>query len=290
MPEPAFVISASKCNHDNSHPRDMIRHERRCTFQVAWTINAHMKIGAVNTSQATDEHEAFRQTLRTAGARLYQVPFVHAAYDSVFIKDNAVLGRAGSKLTAFLANPKCEQRKSEQEERRRSLENIGFEIAGTASHSFEGGDLVFSRSNEAFLGHGFRSSPLVASELSNFLRMSVTPFELQDPYFYHLDTALAILEDGTAFAYRGAFTPTAWRRLQTTASIKRLIPIPRDEALKFALNWVEIGDTVVIGSHVPKVVGLLESMGKKVQVTPLKQFQYAGGSAACLTARIHQLN
>lgn len=63
--------------------------------------------------------------------------------------------------------------------------------------------------------------------------------------------------------------------------------VPRDEALKFALNFVEVGDTIVTGSTGPVTRALLEERGYRVQPVPLGEFQLAGGSAACLVARVY---
>jgi N-dimethylarginine dimethylaminohydrolase len=60
--------------------------------------------------------------------------------------------------------------------------------------------------------------------------------------------------------------------------------------VQFALNFVEIGDTIVTGTDAPEVTAALSARGKRVIVTPLDEFQRAGGSAACLLAPVHDLD
>src|SRR5690606_30800556 len=103
-------------------------------------------------------------------------------------------------------------------------------------------------------------------------------------------TALAVLKQGIAFVYPEAFTPDSYRRLKSFSGFKKVIEVPRDEAMSFALNWVEVGNSIIIGSYVPNIQAILEFLGKTVRIVPLTQFQFAGGSAACLTSQVHSLN
>ena len=84
------------------------------------------------------------------------------------------------------------------------------------------------------------------------------------------------------FAYPGAFTKKSWHKLCQHPGIDQIIKVSRQEAMQFALNWVEINDTVILGNDVPKTQSALKEIGKKVLIRPLSQFQLAGGSAACV--------
>lgn len=284
---PKFIISSATCNSGNE--LNSIADEE-CSYKIAWSINAHTHVGSADPKKAILQHDHFKKTLKASGADVLQVPFIRGAYDSVFIKDNAILGDTNCGKVAFLANPATKEREREQKSREQTLKNLGFKILGKAREKFEGGDLVkVPKKNFAFLGYEFRSSRKAAEEIADALQIEVFPLQLKDPYFYHLDTALAFLNDGSAFACREAFSDKAWQSLQKSPFVKRLISVKREEALKFALNWVEIGKFVILGSYVPEVIQMLEALGKSVHVVPLNQFQYAGGSAACLTSQIHNL-
>ncbi|MEI4878475.1 hypothetical protein, partial [Klebsiella pneumoniae] len=65
--------------------------EDDCRYQVAWQINPHMEVGAVDFSRAHAQHEAYKATLARLGAEVVELPFVHGAFDSVFAKDPALL-------------------------------------------------------------------------------------------------------------------------------------------------------------------------------------------------------
>lgn len=270
------------------HPRT-----EACSYQVAWKINPHMRIGTVDPVRAAAQHAVLTRTLRGLGARLVTLPFVHGAFDSVFAKDNAVYVRKDhrnlARLEALLAAPRHEERRLEQGQRARDLRREGVHVH-TVAAPFEGGDLCVLPGGEpgALLGHGFRSTPAAVAPLVEILGRPVTPLELVDPALYHLDTALAALSDGAILACLEAFAPASRDALRAVPG-RELIAISRSEAIKFALNFVEVGDTIVTGTVSVEVEAVLRARGKRVIVVPLDEFQRAGGSAACLLAPVDEL-
>lgn len=250
-----------------------------------------MKVGSVNSTEAVAQHSLFIETLRTLGAKLTVVPFLHGNFDSVFAKDNVVIFDDGNQTNAILGKPSTVERSFEQALRKEQLEAVGIKVVGESASNLEGGDLVVLTSREKiFFGHGMRSSFEAIGDLRRFTDYEIVPLELVDPFFFHLDTALNILQvDGKviAFAYRGAFSELAWEFLSSDSDIDEIVEVSRDEALKFGLNWVEVGNFIILGSLVPQIVSQLESYGREVVISPLNQFQLAGGSAACLVSKVH---
>ncbi|RKH27364.1 amidinotransferase [Corallococcus praedator] len=278
-----FAVSQVRCEKDHVRSRD-------CAYQVAWNINPHMRVGAVAWRRACSQHRAFLRTLREAGAGFFELPFVHGAYDSVFAKDNAVLVSQEGELRALLATMRHGQRRGEQSARARWLSARGFDVIEPGRVHIEGGDVaMLPQGRGALLGWGQRSTPRAAGVLEAFLDAPVTPLELCDPYLYHLDTALTVLSDGTALVCPEAFTPESLRTLSRTEGIQQVVPVAREDALAFGLNLVEVGNTVIVGARVPRVEALLRGLGRRAVSVKLDQFHLAGGSAACLVARVHTL-
>ncbi|RKH09629.1 amidinotransferase [Corallococcus sp. CA053C] len=278
-----FAVSQVRCEKDHVRSRD-------CAYQVAWNINPHMKVGAVAWRRACSQHRAFLRALREAGASCFELPFVHGAYDSVFAKDNAVLVAQDGELRALLATMRHGQRRGEQRARARWLAARGFDVIEPPRVHIEGGDVAMLPAGRgALLGWGQRSTQRAAGVLEAFLDAPVTPLELRDPYLYHLDTALTVLSDGTALVCPEAFTPESLRTLSRTEGIGQVVPIARDDALAFGLNLVEVGNTVIVGARVPRVEAVLRGLGRRPVSVRLDQFHLAGGSAACLVARVHSL-
>lgn len=262
-------------------------------FQVKWQINPHMKVGATRLDIAESQHQDFVQTLTACGAEVLEVPFIPGAYDSVFMKDGALVIDKADGQVAFLTKPYHRERRFEPLIRASDLQSLGVQIEDQSHEYLEGGDvMICPHKSMAFMGHGFRTSAKAKRKLQDFLNCEITKLKLKDPYFYHLDTAMNITRMNgrcVVFAYPGAFTKKSWRTLCQHPDVDQIIQVSRQEALQFALNWVEINNTVILGNDVPKTQSALEKIGKKVLIRPLSQFQLAGGSAACLVAPIHQI-
>jgi N-dimethylarginine dimethylaminohydrolase len=246
-----------------------------------------MVLGSTNPERARGQHARLLKTVVDLGARVEELPFVHGAFDSVFAKDNAIYCTANGGLRAILASPRHRERQIEQAARAAALRSRGATVA-PISDVFEGGDVVVDAMRRiAYLGHGFRSTPDAAKSLAVALDMPVVAVELVDPMLYHLDTALAVLDDGVALLCEEAFTPASREILRAAFDV--VVSISRDEAVQLALNFVEVGSTIVTGSGTPAVRSVLRALGKDVVVLPLDEFQRAGGSAACLLGRVHEL-
>lgn len=283
MTAPVFVMSEPAC------PEDCARQKDGCSFRVAWEINPHMRVGATCSRTARTEHRELVRVLREAGAIVHSVPFVHGAFDSVFTKDNALLvARGPSRMAALLARPRYDVRRIEQASRARALTRLGAEVSSPPDAAFEGGDaVVLPDAGGAFLGHGFRTAREAARELERFLDLSVMPLELRDPRLYHLDMALAVLDDGTALVCEEAFTSVALRGIERHPEVSDVVRVPLDEALCFGANLIQIGRTIVWAADAPRTSEALSRRGYHVVRTRLDQFHLAGGSAACLVSRVH---
>ncbi len=281
LARPALAISALGCTDHHAG--------EACRYQVAWSINPHMAIGAVELSQAAVEHAAFAAALEATGALLMRLPFVHGAYDSVFVKDPALLLMRHGRRRALLARFRHRERGPERLARAHAYARHGYEIVGD-DHGphWEGGDVVMLPSGAGLLlGHGFRTDRAASDWLERHANVPVWPLELCDPRLYHLDMAVAMLPDGTALVCPRALTPHALRTLEQVPGVRRLIEVGEASALGFALNLVALGTTIVLGAHDREVEATVRALGYRCVVVPLRQFHLAGGSAACLVAAVH---
>lgn len=281
---PDLIVSKTSCD-----PCCDARGEG-CRFRIAWAINPHMRVGAACGRRAARQHGHFVSALERAGASVARVPFIHGAFDSVFAKDNAlIVARPDGAIEALPTRPRFPERTGEQERRSRDLDALGFQVWAPSEHVLEGGDVVvLPGARGAFLGYGFRSSLRALDDVERFLDCDVIPLELADPRLYHLDMALTVLADGTALACLSALTYRTRRLIERSSFVSDLIEVPLAEALRFAVNMVQIGSSIVTGSVAPLTMRALRARGYKTVCLPLDQFHVAGGSAACLVSRVHR--
>lgn len=261
-----------------------------CSYRVAWAINPHMRVGAACPDRARSQHARFVATLKELGAVVEELPFVHGAFDSVFTKDCAiVVERPDGGCDALVARPRFAERLIEQEARAFALTQRGVRVMGAARAPLEGGDVVVCPGARAvFLGHGFRSEIAAGEDLALHLGVDVTMIELRDPRLYHLDMALAVLDDGTALVCPDAVTKRSLAAIEAHPAVRDVVRIPLEEALSFGANLVQVGASIVMAGDAPTAKRALAQRGYRVHRVPLGEFHLAGGSAACLTARVHR--
>ena len=114
----------------------------------------------------------------------------------------------------------------------------GFRVGDTA-HVNEGeGDFLVNR-DHVLAGTGFRTAHAAHDDAQELFGRPVVTLRLVDPRFYHLDVALAVLDDETVAYYPGAFSDGS------RAVLERLYPhaviAEEADALVLGLNAVSDG-------------------------------------------------
>jgi N-dimethylarginine dimethylaminohydrolase len=133
-------------------------------------------------------------------------------------------------------------------------------------------------------GQGFRSTPEGHAEAQEFLGRPVVGLELVDPRFYHLDTALTVLDGDEIMYYPEAFSPAA------QALLAELFPdairVSEGDAQVFGLNAVSDGLHVVLPEAATGVMEKLRRRGFQPIGVDLSELLKGGGSAKCCTLEI----
>ncbi|MFI6654351.1 dimethylargininase [Streptomyces sp. NPDC050523] len=167
-----------------------------------------------------------------------------------------------------------------------------FKTAGFAVHRPESvcegeGDLVWT-GRYVLAGTGFRTTREAHREVQEFFGHPVISLTLVDPRFYHLDTALFVLDDSTegnnVAYYPEAFSPGSREvlaRLYPDAVLATL-----DDALAFGLNSVSDGRNVFIAPQAEALTATLADRGYVPVPVDLSEFRKAGGGIKCCTQEI----
>jgi N-dimethylarginine dimethylaminohydrolase len=144
------------------------------------------------------------------------------------------------------------------------------------------GDIVFA--DRAILaGHGFRSDPAAAAQLAMF-DLPVISLRLVDPRFYHLDTALVVLDADTAAYYPAAFDDAG--RAALAAYFAELIEAKDEDAEVLGLNAISDGHNVVLPEQATGLIGQLAAAGFAPVGVDLSELLKAGGGPKCCTLEL----
>ncbi len=259
-------------------------------FDVAYAANPWM-----DPSQSVDRARALRQweSLATAyadrGHRIDLLEPVPGLPDMVFAANGATVvdGRV------LIANFVVDQRRGEAVRhadwhRRYGGSEIGYGLqelrTGVAKNEAEGDFVVLD--DVILAGHGFRTSLDAHRELHRFTGCEVVSLRLIDPQFYHLDTALAVLDDRTGLIayYPGAFDAQS-RQLLARRFPDAIIATANDAAV-LGLNFVSNAETVFLPDGADGLADQLSRRGYRVVAIDLSELLKAGGSVKCCTQEI----
>ncbi|MEU7022913.1 dimethylargininase [Streptomyces sp. NPDC046203] len=135
-------------------------------------------------------------------------------------------------------------------------------------------------------GRGFRSSPLARDEAQEFFGRPVIGLELVDPRYYHLDTALCVLDDARDEIM---YFPEAFSA-GSRAVLERLFPdaltVTDEDAAVLGLNAVSDGRHVILPQAAVGLYAPLRARGFEPIGMDLGELLKGGGSVKCCTQEL----
>ncbi len=258
-------------------------------FAVQYAINPWMSTGRpVDVIRALDQWQALVDTYRAHGHTVDTVEPVPGLPDMVFAANCAVVVE-GRVFGSLFHAP---ERRPESVPFEAWFKTEGFEVQHPESVCEGEGDVV-PAGRWILAGTGFRTTPEAHREVQEFFGVPVVSLTLVDPYFYHLDTALFVLDDGAEgnadgniAYYPGAFSPGSREVLE------RLYPdavlATREDALAFGLNSVCDGRHVFLAPGARELADRLADRGYETVPVDLSEFHKAGGGIKCCTQEIRE--
>jgi N-dimethylarginine dimethylaminohydrolase len=252
-------------------------------FRVEYAINPWMDPETpVDSELAAKQWHQLRQTLCDLGHTVHLLDPEPDLPDMVYAANGALVIDG----TAYGARFRYPERAAEADAHRRWYERNGWRFAApTATNEGEGdfahvGGMVLA-------GYGFRTDPDAHQEVQEIFGRPVISLRLVDPRFYHLDTALAVLDPagrGRIAYYPGAFSPSS------QAVLARLFPdaVIADEvdAAAFGLNLVSDSRHVVLNSDAVAMAGKVADAGFTPVPVDLSELRKGGGSVKCCIAEL----
>ncbi|CAM5414088.1 Amidinotransferase OS=Streptomyces alboniger OX=132473 GN=CP975_10100 PE=4 SV=1 [Streptomyces alboniger] len=252
-------------------------------FKVTYSINPWMDPAKpVDVPLAVAQWEDLRDRYRSLGHTVEELTPRRDLPDMVYAANGATVVE-GRVLGARFAHREREEEAAAHLEWFRAH---GFAEIHEPVHINEGeGDFAVT-SSYVLAGRGFRASPLSHGEAQEFFGRPVIGLDLIDPRYYHLDTALAVLDDAAdeVMYYPAAFSPGS------RAVLRRLFPDaliagePDAEAL--GLNAVSDGHHVLLPQAAVGLYEPLRARGFEPVGMDLSELLKGGGSVKCCTQEL----
>lgn len=255
-------------------------------FTVSYTINPWMDPGRpTHSARAMAQWTALVEAHRSLGHTVELIDPEPGLPDMVFTA-NAATVIGGAVLGVRFRNA---ERVAEAEHYRRWFaENGAPEIVMPSAINEGAGDLMWTGAL-LLAGTGFRTEPAAHREAQEALGVPVVSLQLVDPYYYHLDTCLLVLDDSPSDPliayYPPAFSPGSQRVLA------RLFPdaviAGTADAVCLGLNGVSDGRSVVLPLAAAGLGRALAVRGFEPVFVDMSELRRAGGGPKCCTLELH---
>lgn len=251
-------------------------------FTVSYRINPWMNPDEpTSTDLAVEQWETLHHAYLAQGFEVELIEPIAGLNDMVYAANGGFTldGKAyGAKFT-------YDERVPEGPAYMRWFGEHGFEVH-EPEHVNEGeGDLLVS--NGAILaGHGFRTSLESHEEVRRIFDREVVSLRLVDPAYYHLDTAMAILDDANI-----AYLPAAFDDA-SRAELERRYPdaviVDDQDASVLGLNSFGDGATMLIAQRAASFERSLAGRGYATVGLDLSELLRGGGGIKCCTLELRR--
>jgi N-dimethylarginine dimethylaminohydrolase len=266
---------------------------RRCTharaylmcppeyFAVQYKINPWMNPDRpVDAGLAMSQWQRLSEVYRGLGHTVHIITPEPGLPDMVFAANGATV-IDGKVLGAHFKYP---QRQPEAAAYLNWLRGHGYGKIRESQVLNEGeGDIVFA-SRAILAGYGFRSDEAVRDEVAELFRLPVIGLRLVDPRFYHLDTALVVLDSDTAAYYPAAFDDAG--RAALISHFSQLIEVKDEDAEVLGLNAISDGLNVVLPEQATSFAAQLAAAGFRPVGVDMSELLKAGGGPKCCTLEL----
>lgn len=253
-------------------------------YDVTYAINPWMDPSVTtDTALALAQWTALRDTYLQLGFIVHQIEPHRGLPDMVYAANCATVVDD----VAYSASFRFPERQPEADAYAQWLTDHGLRVV-RSNHINEGEGDFLVVGNVVLAGTGFRSSVGSHSEGSKVLGREFITLTLVRPEYYHLDTAIAVLDDRPGFE-RIAYLPSAFDAASLEVLRRRYpdaILVSEEDAAVLGLNVVSDGLHVVMPVQASEFAQTLRADGFVPVQVNLSELLKSGGGVKCCTLEL----
>jgi len=251
-------------------------------FSVVYRINPWMDPHLpTDTALAVRQWETLYQTYLDLGFDVQLVDPIKGLPDMVYAANGGFV-LDGIAYGASFTHP---ERQAEGPAYMDWFRDAGFDVRAPQNINEGEGDFLLV-GDVILAGTGFRSATDSHVELGEIFGRPVITLELVNPSFYHLDTAIAVLDDTNI-----AYLPSAFSKASLEILQKRYpdaIQVGEVDAAVLGLNSFSDGYNVVIAAKATDFESQLRARGYNPIGVDLSELLLGGGGVKCCTLELRQ--
>jgi N-dimethylarginine dimethylaminohydrolase len=249
-------------------------------FAVTYRINPWMDPTApYDNVLAISQWENLRQTFLGLGHTVDLIDPLPGLPDMVFAANGATVVDGRVLAVQF----RDAERADEAPAYAAWFRERGFAVT-EPKHTNEGEGDILVAGDVLLAGTGFRTAHASHAETQEALHRPVISLQLVDPAYYHLDTALCVLDDTNVAYLPSAFSPGS------QAVLRQLYPhaviATAEDAAVLGLNAVSDGRTVVLPVQATHLTAALQAAGYRTVGVDVSELRKAGGGPKCCTLEV----
>lgn len=250
-------------------------------FDVTYSINPWMEPNKpIDADLAMAQWERLRELYLELGHEVEVIEPVEGLPDMVFSANGATVVNG----VVLLAKFRHHERVGEATAYREWFGARGYQQIHEPEFINEGEGDYLVTGRRLLGGTGFRTDRHSHHEAQSLFGRPVISLTLVDPRFYHLDTALAVLDDDEIMYYPAAFSPgsrAVLRELYSDAVVATDL-----DADVFGVNAVSDGRHVVLPQAATHLIGALRGRGFEPVDVDVSELLKAGGGVKCCTLEL----
>jgi N-dimethylarginine dimethylaminohydrolase len=257
-------------------------------FTVSYSINPWMEPAhPTDTSRAVRQWQALYDAYRELGHEVELIDQLPGSPDMVYTANG------GFVIDGVAYGPRFRhaERRDEAPAFIEWFRSHGFETVEPEAVNEGEGDFLLV--GDAILaGRGFRSADDSHAELARVFGREVIGLTLVDPRFYHLDTALTVLdpvEDETTGPANIAYLPSAFDEPSREILAERFpdaVTVSDEDGAVFGLNAASDGLNVFISPRAKGFEAQLRERGYNPVPVDLSELLLGGGGIKCCTLEL----
>ncbi len=260
-------------------------------FTVSYTINPWMEpANPTDTAKALAQWQVLHDTYLALGHDVHLIDPIPGLPDMVYTANGGFVIDG----VAYGAKFRFEERAAEGPAFMEWFRQNGFEVAEPVEVNEGEGDFLLV-GDTILAGTGFRSTGDSHGELGGVFGKEVVSLTLVDPRFYHLDTAISVLDPvegpGGVDKANIAYLPAAFDG-RSRGILEDLYPdairVADEDGAVFGLNSASDGLNVLISPRAKGFEAQLRERGYHPVLVDLSELLLGGGGIKCCTLELRR--